>query len=98
LVPQPGVDPGEGLRIHLASLNGLSVAAILTLSFKKTMVYKYGGSDARFHRLGSVPFLFWHAIQEAKAGGVDTLDLGRSSLDQSGCWRSRTTSARNVRR
>ena len=75
---------GDGLMIHTATCNDTPVAAILTLSFKKTMVYKYGGSDARFHRMGSVPFLFWHAIQEAKAQGLETLDLGRSAVDQSG--------------
>jgi hypothetical protein len=75
---------GDTLRIHTASRDGVPVAAILTLTFKKTMVYKYGGSDARFHHLGSVPFLFWHAIQGAKARDVETLDLGRSALDQPG--------------
>jgi CelD/BcsL family acetyltransferase involved in cellulose biosynthesis len=75
---------GDGLRIHVASKDGTPVASMLTLFFKKTMVYKYGGSDARFHRLGSVPYLFWSAIQEAKAQGIEELDLGRSGLDQSG--------------
>jgi CelD/BcsL family acetyltransferase involved in cellulose biosynthesis len=74
----------DGLAIHVASKDGLPVAGILTLSFKKTMVYKYGGSDARHHRLGSMPFLFWRAIQWAKAQGIEEMDLGRSALDQSG--------------
>jgi len=75
--------PGR-LLIHVASKDGLPVAAILTLSFKKRLVYKYGGSDARFHRLGGVPFLFWRMIQEAQAQGIEELDLGRSDLDQPG--------------
>jgi lipid II:glycine glycyltransferase (peptidoglycan interpeptide bridge formation enzyme) len=75
---------GSGLLIHLASKDGLPVAGILTLSFKNTVVYKYGGSDARFHPLGGMPFLFWHAIQGAKARGAEELDLGRSALDQPG--------------
>ena len=75
---------GQGVTIHVASKDGLPVAGILTLSFKKTMVYKYGGSDAEYHRLGGVPFLFWRAIQGAKAQGIDELDLGRSDLDQPG--------------
>jgi Acetyltransferase (GNAT) domain len=75
---------GDGLTIHVASRAGLPIAAILTLSFKKTMVYKYGGSDVRHHRLGSVPFLFWCAIQDAKARGLTGMDLGRSALDQPG--------------
>ena len=68
----------------MASKDGLPVAGILTLSFKKTMVYKYGGSDAARHPLGGMPFLFWRAIQEAQAQGIEELDLGRSELDQSG--------------
>jgi hypothetical protein len=75
---------GNGLAIHVASKDGLPVAAILTLSFKKTMVYKYGGSDAARHPLGGMPFLFWRAIQEAQAKGIEDLDLGRSDLDQQG--------------
>jgi lipid II:glycine glycyltransferase (peptidoglycan interpeptide bridge formation enzyme) len=74
----------SGVTIHVASKDGRPIASILTLSFKKTMVYKYGGSDARYHRLGGMPFLFWRAIQEAKAQGIDELDLGRADLDQPG--------------
>jgi hypothetical protein len=48
------------------------------------MVYKYGGSDAAHHSMGGMPFLFWRAIQEAQAKGIETLDLGRSDLDQPG--------------
>ncbi len=75
---------GQGLAIHVASKAGRPVAGILTLTFKKTMVYKYGGSDATQHSLGGMPFLFWRAIEAAKAEGIETLDLGRSDLDQPG--------------
>ena len=75
---------GERVTIHLACKDGLPVASILTLTFKKTMVYKYGGSDSRHHALGGMPFLFWRAIQGAQAQGLDELDLGRSDLDQPG--------------
>jgi CelD/BcsL family acetyltransferase involved in cellulose biosynthesis len=75
---------GDGLAIHMASKDGLPVASILTLSFKKTMIYKYGGSDAAHHSLGGMPFLFWRAIQDAQAQGIEELDLGRSDIDQPG--------------
>jgi hypothetical protein len=75
---------GDGLTIHLASKEGQPLASILTLSFKKTMVYKYGGSDARHHRLGAVPFLCWRVVEEAQAQGIEELDLGRSDRDQPG--------------
>ena len=75
---------GQALAIHLASKDGQPIASIMTLSFKKTMVYKYGGSDAGEHRLGGMPFLFWRAIEDAKEQGIEKLDLGRSDLDQPG--------------
>jgi hypothetical protein len=75
---------GGGLTIHVASKDDQPIAGILTLTFKKTMVYKYGGSDAGRHALGGMPFLFWRAIQDAQARGIEELDLGRSDLDQAG--------------
>lgn len=75
---------GGKLTVHQASKDGQPIASILTLSFKKTMVYKYGGSDAKYHVLGAMPFLFWRAVQDAKTRGVEELDLGRSDLDQPG--------------
>ena len=48
------------------------------------MVYKYGGSDVRFNSSGATPMLFWRAIMEAKANGMEELDLGRSDLDNPG--------------
>jgi len=75
---------GQGATIHVASKDGMPVAGILTLTFKNSMVYKYGGSNAAHHSLGGMPFLFWRAIQAAKALGVEELDLGRSDLDQPG--------------
>jgi Acetyltransferase (GNAT) domain len=75
---------GDGAKIHLASKDGVPVAGVLTLSFKKAIVYKYGGSDNRHQRLGGMPYLFWRVIQEARTGGFEELDLGRSDLDQPG--------------
>jgi hypothetical protein len=63
------------------------VAAIVTLKFGKTMVYKYGASDSRFNNLGGTPFLFWKAIEEAKAEDLHALDLGRSDLNNDGLIR-----------
>lgn len=75
---------GGGIAIHVARKDGRPLASILTLSFKKTMFYKYGGSDAAHHRLGGMPFLFWQVIQDARARGFVELDLGRSDVDQPG--------------
>ena len=75
---------GNRVSIHVATKDAQPVASILTLSFKSITYYKYGGSDAAYHRLGSMPFLFWRVIQQARQRGSATLDLGRSGVDQPG--------------
>jgi lipid II:glycine glycyltransferase (peptidoglycan interpeptide bridge formation enzyme) len=75
---------GKDLRIRVASKDDLPVASILTISHKKTMVYKYGCSDARFNRLGGMALLFWNTIQEAKDKGLDEFEMGRSDGNNPG--------------
>jgi CelD/BcsL family acetyltransferase involved in cellulose biosynthesis len=96
---------GERLKIRVAFKNKQPIASILTLSYKDTLVYKYGCSDARFNNLGSMHFLFWRSIQDGKQSGLQTFDLGRSESDNSGLitfkdrWgakRSTLTYARNA--
>jgi Acetyltransferase (GNAT) domain len=74
----------DDLKIRVASKDGLPIASILTLSHKKSMVYKYGASDVRFHRFGGMALLFWNTIQEAKDKGLEELELGRSDSDNLG--------------
>ena len=75
---------GDQLTIRVASKSDRAVAAILTLSYKDTITYKYGCSDERFNHLGGMPFLFWRVIEEAKAEGIGELDLGRSEIHNAG--------------
>jgi hypothetical protein len=75
---------GDRVTIHLVSRGTAPLGALLTLSFRRALVYKYGASDAAEHRLGSVPFLFWRVIRDAKVRGFEEFDLGRSDLDQPG--------------
>jgi hypothetical protein len=75
---------GEDLKIRVASKNGVSVASILTLSHKKSMVYKYGCSNGAFSNLGGTALLFWKVIQEAKERGFEELEMGRSDADNLG--------------
>lgn len=75
---------GDTLKIRVASHQGKAVAAMITLRYKDTMVYKYGCSDARFNNLGSMPLLYWTAIQEAKAAGLRLFDFGRTDAGQQG--------------
>jgi lipid II:glycine glycyltransferase (peptidoglycan interpeptide bridge formation enzyme) len=75
---------GEQALIRVVLTRGKPIAAILTLRFKNTMVYKYGCSDARYHNLGPMPFILWKTISEAKASGCTEMDLGRSDPDNAG--------------
>lgn len=75
---------GDQGTIRVASKEGRPIASILTLRFKDVLVYKYGCSDERFHRLGGMHFLFWRAIQEGKQNGHREFDLGRSDSDNRG--------------
>jgi len=78
---------GSDIKIRVAYKDGIAVASIVTLTYKRSMVYKYGCSDARYHRLGGVPFLMWRAIQDAKNLSLEEFDLGRSDLDNLGLVR-----------
>lgn len=75
---------GENMKVRIASKDGCPIAGMITLSYKKSVVYKYGCSDAKYHKLGGMAFLFWKTIQEAKACGLTELDMGRSDLDNPG--------------
>jgi len=75
---------GEALQIRLVFKGDQPIAGILTLRHKNSLVYKYGCSDAESNNLGGMHFLFWRAIQEAKASGLQQFDLGRSDIDNAG--------------
>jgi CelD/BcsL family acetyltransferase involved in cellulose biosynthesis len=75
---------GEKMLIRVAYKGDDPVASIITISHKKSLVYKYGCSDARFNNLGGTPLLFWKAIQDAKRDGAEEYDLGRSESGNSG--------------
>jgi hypothetical protein len=75
---------GDALKIRIARKDGCPVAAMLTVRFKDTLVYKYGCADERYNNFGGVPMLFWTAIQEAHAAGLQVFDFGRTDAGQSG--------------
>lgn len=74
-------------KIRLISRGDQPVASILTLLYKKTMLYKYGCSDPELNNLRGTTTLFWRTIQDAKAQGAEVFDLGRSDLDNPGLLR-----------
>ena len=71
-------------EIRIARKDGSPIAAILTLRHRNSVVYKYGSSDGRFHRLAGMPFLLWKMIEESKLEGAERIDLGRTELDNVG--------------
>jgi hypothetical protein len=75
---------GEALKIRVVYRGKQPVAAIVTIGYKDTLVYKFGGSDARFHNLGGMQLLLWKSIVEAKGEGRRRFDLGRSDSDNRG--------------
>jgi hypothetical protein len=75
---------GDALEIRLAYKGGIPVAAILTLRFRESVLYKYGCSDASYKSLGGMPLLLWRAISEAKSNNALEFDLGRSDEDNRG--------------
>jgi CelD/BcsL family acetyltransferase involved in cellulose biosynthesis len=75
---------GGDLKIRVASKGATPVASILTLAHKKVITYKYGCSNAKFHKLGGTALLFWRTIQEARNRGFEELDLGRSDMENEG--------------
>ena len=75
---------GSNAQIRVALKAETPVASILTLTTRRSLVYKYGCSDGRFSNLGGTPLLFWNAIQQAKANGLEELDMGRSDIANTG--------------
>lgn len=75
---------GSNAQIALARKDGRAIAGLLTLKHGSKVVYKYGCSDANYHHLGGMPFLFWKLIEQCKASGIRKLDLGRSDIDEHG--------------
>jgi hypothetical protein len=91
LLPQPRawfrnlVDcMSPNVEIRLARKDGVPIAAVLTLIHRRTVVYKYGCSDERYHHLGGMPLLFWRVIEESNNARAEQLDLGRTDLDNRG--------------
>jgi len=91
LIPQPRlwfsnlVECMESqVQIRLVRKNSVPIAAVLTIRHRDTLVYKYGCSDAKFHRLGGMPYLYWKMIEEGKAEGIARIDFGRSDRDNLG--------------
>jgi lipid II:glycine glycyltransferase (peptidoglycan interpeptide bridge formation enzyme) len=75
---------GDALKIRVAFKDNRAIAGMLTLRYKDTMTYKYGGSDPAYNKFGSMHLLFWKAIQEAKNSRLRVFDFGRTDAGQDG--------------
>ena len=69
---------GDALQILLAFQEDRPIAGILALTNRRCVTYKYSCSNDAFRSLGGGPCLLWTLIQNAKARGMEELDLGRS--------------------
>lgn len=74
----------EKIKIRMALKDGVPTASIVTISHNRSLVYKYGCSDPKFHSLGGMALVLWRAIQEGKQSGALELDLGRSDPANAG--------------
>jgi len=70
--------------VQLVRLKGLTVAAAVFLTFKGTITYKYGASDARHLNKRPNNLLFAETIRWACENGFSVLDFGRTDLDNPG--------------
>lgn len=75
---------GNDVKIRLALKDSRPIAGMLTVRHKDTLVYKYGGSDAKFSPMGGMHLLYWRSMLEAKQSGLRTFDLGRCEVGQDG--------------
>jgi lipid II:glycine glycyltransferase (peptidoglycan interpeptide bridge formation enzyme) len=75
---------GSEVKVRLALKAGRPIAGMLTIRHKDTLVYKYGGSEAKFSPMGGMHLLYWRSMLDAKQSGLRTFDLGRCDVGQGG--------------
>jgi hypothetical protein len=75
---------GGGVMIRVARFKGRAISAILMLQHKQTAIYKYGCSDAEDNNRGGMQLIMWKAIEEAKAAGMQSMDMGRGDIEDEG--------------
>ena len=78
--------PGFGF-VSLAYAGGRPVAGAVFLTWNRTVIYKYGASDADAWPARPNHLIFWDAIRWACANGFHTFDFGRTDVDNEGLRR-----------
>lgn len=77
------LEPGNGFLL-LASVDGVPIAGGVFLTWKDSVVYKFGASSSRFWSLRPNNLLFWEAIRWSCERGFRIFDFGRSDLANHG--------------
>ena len=77
------IDAGLGF-ILLAYEDNVPIAGGVFLTYKTTLVYKYGASDRDYWRLCPNHSLFWSAIRWGCENGHTLLDWGRTKMSNTG--------------
>lgn len=78
--------PGKGVVV-LARLGRQPVAGAVYFHFQKTVTYKFGASDEAFQHLRGNNLVMWEAIRHHARLGFETMDFGRTSMDNDGLRR-----------
>lgn len=77
------ISPGLG-TVLIVETRGAPIAAAVFLAWHRTVIYKFGASDASAWPLRPNHLLFWHAIRTACEQGYRWFDFGRTDIGQQG--------------
>jgi lipid II:glycine glycyltransferase (peptidoglycan interpeptide bridge formation enzyme) len=73
--------------IVLASRGSTPIAGAIFFHFGKSVLFKFGASDAAYQHLRPNNLVMWRAIEWHARAGFSALDLGRTSLSNEGLRR-----------
>jgi lipid II:glycine glycyltransferase (peptidoglycan interpeptide bridge formation enzyme) len=76
--------PTGRVEVLVAELEGRPIASIVLMTFKETVTYAYGASDARFLKHTPNNALFDAALDWATERGYRYFDFGRTAPDNEG--------------
>ena len=74
---------GQGWVV-LARQGTVPVAGAVYFTFARKVIYKYAASDENFQHLRANNLVMWEAIKRHAQEGCETLDLGRTDLQNEG--------------
>ena len=77
------IEPHRG-DVFLAFLDEIPIAGSVFLNYRHTAYYKYGASDYKYAHLRANNLVMWEAIKNFSRSGFQTIDFGRTELDNHG--------------